>query len=92
MQRVSLPFVGKPKPLSRPSWWKNTVFWFGGALFIVAIVGLISGEKAIRDPGQVHESGLVWIYLGGAVLMFLNGALTHGQAVRAYAESEEDKS
>lgn len=84
--------MGKPKTFPKPAWWKNTFFWFGGILFILAIVGLIGGEKTIRDPGQVRESGLVWIYLGGAVVMVVNGALTHGQAVRAFAEAQEDKS
>ncbi|MEX2243136.1 MAG: hypothetical protein WD716_04730 [Fimbriimonadaceae bacterium] len=83
--------MGKPKPTPRPAWWKNTFFWFAGVLFVLAVVGLISGEATIRDPGQVRESGLVWIYLGGAALMLINGALTHGQALRAFAEAQEDK-
>jgi hypothetical protein len=83
--------VGKEKKHPKPVWWKNTFFWFGGILFILAVVGLISGEDTIRDPGQVRENGLVWIYLGGAIVMVVNGALTHNQAVRAYAETQEDK-
>ena len=83
--------MGKPKPTPRPAWWKNTFFWFAGVLFVLALVGLISGEATIRDPGQVRESGLVWIYLGGTALMLVNGALTHGQALRAFAEAQEDK-
>jgi hypothetical protein len=82
--------VGKAKKHPKPVWWKNTFFWFGGILFVLALVGLISGEGTIRDPGQVREGGLVWIYLGGALIMVLNGALTHNQAVRAFAEAEED--
>ena len=83
--------MGKPKRHSKPAWWKNTFFWFGGLLFILAVVGLISGEKSIRDPGQVREAGLIWVYLGGAVVMMVNGMLTHGQALRAFSEAEEDK-
>ena len=82
--------MGKPKPLPKPVWWKNTFFWFGGILFFVALYGLVRGQETIRDPGQVREGGLVWIYLAGAVLMGLNGVLTHGQALRAYAEAQED--
>jgi hypothetical protein len=82
--------VGKPKTFPKPVWWKNTFFWFGGILLIVALYGVVRGQETIRDPGQVREGGLVWIYLAGAVLMGLNGALTHGQALRAYAESQED--
>ena len=82
--------MGKEKPLPKPVWWKNTFFWFGGLLFIVALYGLVRGQETIRDPGQVREGGLVWIYLAGAALMLLNGAMTHGQAVRAYAEAIED--
>lgn len=82
--------MGKAKTHPKPVWWKNTFFWFGGILFIVALVGFIAGQEAIRDPGQVREGGLTWIYLGGAVVMILNGALTHSQALRAFSESQED--
>ena len=83
--------MGKDKPYPKPVWWKNTFFWFGGFLFILAVVGRFAGEESIRDPGQVRESGLVWIYLGGAVVMAVNGLLTHYQALRHFAESREDK-
>lgn len=83
--------MGKDKPYPKPVWWKNTFFWFGGILFILAVVGLFGGDDVIRDPGQVRESGLFWIYLGGAVLMIVNGLLTHQQAQRHFAESQEDK-
>jgi hypothetical protein len=84
-------FVGKEKRHPKPVWWKNTFFWFGGILFILALVGLFGGDKVIRDPGQVREGGLAWIYFGGAIVMVVNGALTHNQAMRAFAEAEEDK-
>ena len=74
-----------------PVWWKNTFFWFAGLLFVLTLVGMLGGQDAIRDPGQVRESGLVWIYLGGAAAMLVNGLLTHQQAIRHFAESQEDK-
>lgn len=73
----------EPKP---PSAWKNTFFWFAALLVILALIGLVSGPEAIRDPGQVRESGLVWIYLGGALVMAVNGYLTHQQALKAYRD------
>ncbi len=83
--------MGKERPVPKPVWWKNTFFWFGGILFFLALGGALFGEDSIRDPGQVFENGLVWIYLGGAAVMLVNGFLTHGQAVRSFAESQEDK-
>jgi len=67
-------------------WWKNTFFWIAGSLVLLGLWGLIGGESVIRDPGQIQESGLVWIYFGGALLMLVNGYLTHAQAVQAYDE------
>ena len=58
---------------------------------MLAVVGALFGEDSIRDPGQVFENGLVWVYLGGCVVMLINGFLTHGQAVRSFTESQEDK-
>jgi len=77
--------VSKRVP-SAPVWWKNTFFWIAGVLVLLGFWGLISGERAIRDPGQIRESGLVWIYFAGALLMLVNGALTHSQAIQAYQE------
>lgn len=82
--------MGKEKKHPRPVWWKNTFFWFAGVLLILAVYGLVRGEETIRDPGQVREGGLTLIYLCGAVLMAVNGALTHSQAVRAFAEAQEE--
>ncbi|MBX3096104.1 MAG: hypothetical protein KF812_04520 [Fimbriimonadaceae bacterium] len=74
------------KTPSRPVWWKNSFFIFGVLLLIVALWGLVQGQEAIRDPGQKRENGLVLMYFGGAVLMVVNGYLTHLQAVQAYEE------
>ena len=80
----------KDKPLQAPVWWKNTFFWLAGVLAVLALFALIAGEAKIRDPGQIRESGLVWIYLGSAVVMFVNGWLTHQQADRHYQETHGD--
>lgn len=74
----------------KPVWWKNTFFLFSFALFVLAVWGLISGEEVIRDPGQIREGGLVWIYLGGAVLMLVHGMISHQQAVQHYKEASEE--
>lgn len=72
---------------SVPTWWKNTYFWIAAILFVVAIIGLIRGPEAIRDPGQKREDNLVvLIYFGGAVLMLINGLLSHRQTVMHYRE------
>lgn len=78
----------KSKAPSVPKWWKNTYFWIAGLLLIVAIIGLpfLGGDRAIRDPGQLPEGGLVLIYLGGAVIMFVNGWASHKQSLLHYEE------
>lgn len=77
--------MSKKRP-AEPRWWMNTFFLFGFALFVLAIWGLVKGEDVIRDPGQIFETGLVWLYLGGSVLMLANGWMTHQQAVQQYSE------
>lgn len=74
--------------MPKPAWYKNTYFWIAGILTIIAIVGLpfVGGAEAIRDPGQKREGGLVLIYLGGALVMLVNGLLSHQQTLRAYRE------
>lgn len=79
------------KPPKEPAWYKNTYFWIAGILFILGIVGLIFGESAIRDPGQKKESGLAWLYFAGAVIMFVNGYLSHQQTIQHYKETRESK-
>src|SRR3982750_261531 len=81
------------KPLIKPGWYKNTSFPIGLILFIVGIIGLpfLGGDHAIRDPGQKRESGLAFIYFGAAVVMIVNGFISHGQTVQSYNESVELK-
>lgn len=81
------------KPLAKPAWWKNTYFWLAAILFVVGIWGLpfLGGQEAIRDPGQRDENGLVFIYWGGALVMLVNGLISHRQTVLLYSEQEEDK-
>lgn len=74
----------RKKKLPKPAWYKNTYFWLAGILVVVALVGLVSGENSIRDPGQKRETGLVWMYLAGAAIMFANGYMSHKQTVAHY--------
>ncbi len=83
----------KPKKgPAKPAAWKNTYFWFAGFLFLVAVWGLpfLGGDQSIRDPGQLEEGGLPWIYLGGAIVMLVNGILSHRQTVQLYNEQSEE--
>lgn len=81
------------KKLPKPAAWKNTYFWIAAILFVLAIVGLpfFGGDQAIRDPGQSAEPGLMWIYFGSAVVMFVNGLISHSQTVQHYQEALEDE-
>lgn len=74
------------KPRGKPAWWKNSYFWIAGLLLVIALVGAIRGENAIRDPGQKRESGLFIIYLGGALVMVLNGWISHNQSMKYWEE------
>ncbi|MBX3118512.1 MAG: hypothetical protein KF784_05565 [Fimbriimonadaceae bacterium] len=80
------------KTFPKPVWYKNTYFWIAGILVVIAILGLpfLAGSEAIRDPGQKREGGLVLIYLGGAIVMLINGILSHRQTVKAYEEHLND--
>lgn len=77
------------KKTSRPAWYKNTYFWIAGILLILGLLGLVMGDNVIRDPGQKRESGLALMYFAAAVIMFLNGWLSHRQTVQHYKETLE---
>jgi len=81
--------VSQKKPLPKPVWYKNTYFWIAAILFVLALVGLISGDKAIRDPGQKREGGLALLYLGAAAIMLINGYISHRQTVQQYEEEHQ---
>jgi len=81
----------KEKKLPVPKWWKNTYFAIAAVLLVVGICGLpfIGGERAIRDPGQQPDSGLVIIYWVAAVVMLVNGVISHRATVQHYREQVE---
>ncbi len=83
----------REKKSSQPVWFKNTYFWIGGILFILSIIGLpfLGGDRAIRDPGQKRENGLALLYFCGAVIMLVNGWLSHRQTVQHYNETVAEK-
>lgn len=76
-----------PAKHRNPAWWKNTYFWLGAILFAVFLIGLIRGPLAIRDPGQKREDDLVvWLYLVAAIVMVVNGMISHRQTMRELEE------
>ena len=79
--------MSQKKTAAKPVWTKNTFFWIAGALFLLAVVGVAFGDKAIRDPGQKTEKiHLSWLYLGAAAVMAVNGVLSHRQTLQQHAE------
>ncbi len=74
------------KPIPTPHWWKNTYFWIAAILFLIGFLGLVLGQDSVRDPGQKREDGLALIYFGGALVMLINGLLSHKQTVQHYNE------
>ena len=77
------------KKIPKPAWYKNTYFWISGLLLILCIVGLVSGDSTIRDPGQRRESFLWLLYLVASGIMLLNGLMSHAQTVQHYNETIE---
>jgi hypothetical protein len=78
------------KKIPKPAWYKNTYFWIAGILFILCVVGLISGDNTIRDPGQKREGiSLALLYLVASGIMLVNGLMSHSQTVQHYNESIE---
>ena len=79
---------GQSKPVQPPVWWKNTYFWIAGLLVFVGLYGLFRGDATIRDPGQRPETNLPLWYLAAAVLMAVNGAMSHRLTVQHYEEEK----
>lgn len=72
------------------AWWKNTYFWLAAILLLVGMAGLLGGPKLIRDPGQKREDNLVtMLYFVGAVVMLVNGWLSHRQTMRELEEENK---
>ncbi|MBS1716651.1 MAG: hypothetical protein JSS72_02835 [Armatimonadetes bacterium] len=76
------------KPIPKPVWIKNTYFWITAIMVVIALVGLIFGDKAIRDPGQKKEGLIALMYIVAAVVMFINGVMSHRQTVQSYEEEQ----
>lgn len=75
------------KPAGKPVWTKNTFFWIAGVLVLLALAGIVFGDKAIRDPGQKAEKlPLFILYFVAAVVMAVNGVLSHRQTVQQHTE------
>lgn len=75
---------------SVPRAWKNTYFWIAGILVLVGVIGLAKGEGTIRDPGQRPEAHLALWYFAAALVMLVNGWLSHRLTVRDFEEAKED--
>lgn len=66
----------------RMGWWKKTDFWIAIILLAISIIGFARGNAAIADPGQDVDPRLAWLYLVAAVIMLINGILSHRQYLR----------
>jgi hypothetical protein len=84
-----MDFVSRKKQPAKPVWYKNTYFWISGILFILGIIGAISGDQAIRDPGQKREGGLYLLYFVASVIMLVNGYVSHRQTVQQFEEEKQ---
>lgn len=63
-------------------WWKKTDFWIALILAVIGLIGLARGNEVIADPGQDVDPNLAWLYLLAAVVMLINGILSHRQYLR----------
>lgn len=81
--------MSSKKAPTKPVWYKNTYFWISAVLFLLGFVGLIFGDPLIRDPGQKREGGLGLLYLVAAVVMFVNGVISHRQTTQQYEEETQ---
>ena len=81
------PTVTRKKPAGKPVWTKNTFFWIAGVLVLLSLGGIVAGDPAIRDPGQKTEHiPLFVLYFVAAIVMAINGVLSHRQTLQQFAE------
>jgi hypothetical protein len=78
------------KKSSKPAAWKNTFFWLAALGFVIFVIGLIRGDAAIRDPGQKRENGIALFYLLAAIVMLVNGLISHRLTVMQHQENESN--
>lgn len=69
-------------------WWKKTDFWIALILAVIGLIGLAQGNETIADPGQDVDPRLAWLYLLAALIMLINGILSHRQYLRELAEEK----
>ena len=81
--------MSSKKAPTKPVWYKNTYFWIAAVLLLLGFVGLIFGDPLIRDPGQKREGGLALLYMVAAVVMFINGVVSHRQTTQQYEEETQ---
>lgn len=74
---------------AKPAWYKNTYFWIGGILLLLAIAAVAFGDQVIRDPGQKREGGLALLYFVASIVMLANGYMSHRQTVQQYEEETQ---
>ncbi|HWD38220.1 MAG TPA: hypothetical protein VG944_05175 [Fimbriimonas sp.] len=84
--------MSQQKTPAVPHWYKNTYFWIAAILIVVGAIGLVRGDSSIRDPGQTVEHGLWWLYFLAAIVMLLNGFVSHRQTMQQYQEDKEARS
>jgi hypothetical protein len=72
-------------------WWKKTDFWIALILLVIGIIGFARGNTAIADPGQDVDARLAWLYLLAAVIMLVNGILSHKQHLRDLEEQRANQ-
>ncbi len=77
------------RSIPKPVWFKNTYFWIAAILFVLGCIGLVGGDKTIRDPGQKPENHLYLLYFGASVIMLVNGLISHRQTVQQFEEESQ---
>ncbi len=92
MTRGTIKVVSEKTPVipTKHSWLKNTYFWIAAVLFVLGIAGLLKGNDFIRDPGQRHEDWLWAIYLVAAVVMLINGLISHRIWLSSFVEKDSN--